>query len=225
MNRDKFLSQLEALLTSLPESDRLDAIAYYNDYFDDAGIENEQNVIRELGSPEKVAETILGNPDTSYYEPQSENNLTKKYTNPQNDTASHTTPYTSTSEKKKTPWVLIIIILILTFPIWIGIVGGILGVLVGMLGAILGVICALFGSGLGLVVGGIVSFIAGLFRFAVNPLEAVVSIGVGAILIAIGLLLLLLCAWITFKWFPTLCKLIFNGCSSIFHRNKGGNAV
>ena len=29
---------------------------YYNDYFDDAGSENEEKVIEELGSPAKLAE-------------------------------------------------------------------------------------------------------------------------------------------------------------------------
>ena len=38
--------------------DRIDALKYYNDYFDDAGSENEQNVIEELESPEKVAMKI-----------------------------------------------------------------------------------------------------------------------------------------------------------------------
>ncbi len=33
----------------------MDALNYYNDYFDDAGAENEKNVIDELESPEKVA--------------------------------------------------------------------------------------------------------------------------------------------------------------------------
>ena len=70
MNREEFMRQLELLLMNIPENDRLDAIAYYNDYFDDAGVENEQMVIKELGSPEKVAEKIkedLG----SYEEPKS----------------------------------------------------------------------------------------------------------------------------------------------------------
>ena len=224
MNREEFLSQLESLLMNIPESDRLDAIAYYKDYFDDAGIENEQNVIRELGSPEKVAETIKGNLDNSYYESPNEEHLYKKYNNPQNTNETQTTQGMPTSDKKKIPWVLIIIILILTFPIWIGIVAGLFGALVGVLGTMLGVICALFGSGFGLVIGGIVSIIFGFFRMA-NPLETLVSSGVGAILTAVGLLLLLLGAWITFKWIPALCKLILHGCSRLFHRKKGGNSL
>ncbi len=45
MNRVEFMKQLERLLGDIPENDRLDAIAYYNDYFDEAGTENEAQVM------------------------------------------------------------------------------------------------------------------------------------------------------------------------------------
>ena len=48
MNRQEFFRRLEYLLRGIPESDKMDALAYYNDYFDDAGRENEQQVIQEL---------------------------------------------------------------------------------------------------------------------------------------------------------------------------------
>ncbi len=58
MNRIEFMETLSRLLLDIPEEDRIDALKYYNDYFDDAGSENEQNVIEELESPEKVAMKI-----------------------------------------------------------------------------------------------------------------------------------------------------------------------
>ncbi len=58
MNRQEFMDQLAYLLGDLQSEDREEAIQYYNDYFDDAGEENEQEVISELGSPEKVAAMI-----------------------------------------------------------------------------------------------------------------------------------------------------------------------
>ena len=58
MNRVEFMETLSRLLQDIPEEDRIDALKYYNDYFDDAGSENEQNVIEELESPEKVAMKI-----------------------------------------------------------------------------------------------------------------------------------------------------------------------
>lgn len=58
MNRKEFLEQLERLLWDIPESERKAALEYYEDYFEDAGVENEGKVIRELGSPGKVAAII-----------------------------------------------------------------------------------------------------------------------------------------------------------------------
>lgn len=58
MNRADFMSQLESLLQSIASAEREEAIQYYNDYFDDAGAENEQEVIEALGNPARVAENI-----------------------------------------------------------------------------------------------------------------------------------------------------------------------
>lgn len=58
MNRKEFLKQLEELLSDIPEAERRDAMNYYQNYFDDAGVEQEQTILEELGSPEKVAESI-----------------------------------------------------------------------------------------------------------------------------------------------------------------------
>ena len=61
MNREEFMAQLARLLTGLPENEREEAVRYYNDYFDEAGPENEAQVIQELGSPGKVAGIIRAN--------------------------------------------------------------------------------------------------------------------------------------------------------------------
>lgn len=58
MNRAEFMRQLESLLQSIPAAEREEALQYYNDYFDDAGDENEQDVIEALGNPARVAENI-----------------------------------------------------------------------------------------------------------------------------------------------------------------------
>lgn len=58
MNRIEFMTELAALLQDVPVEERREAMQYYNDYFDDAGEENEEQVISELGNPAKVAATI-----------------------------------------------------------------------------------------------------------------------------------------------------------------------
>ncbi len=62
MNRIEFMETLSRLLLDIPEEDRIDALKYYNDYFDDAGSENEQNVIEELESPEKSGDEDQSGP-------------------------------------------------------------------------------------------------------------------------------------------------------------------
>ena len=60
MTRDEFLIRLRTLVNDLPPEEREDVMNYYTEYFDDAGPENEQQVIRQLGSPENVAREALG---------------------------------------------------------------------------------------------------------------------------------------------------------------------
>ena len=58
MNRKEFMDRLEKLLWNISDSEREEALQYYNDYFDDAGPENEAGVIADLVSPEQVAQKI-----------------------------------------------------------------------------------------------------------------------------------------------------------------------
>lgn len=59
MTKNDFLSGLDYRLKQLPWEERQNAMHYYIEYFDDAGVENEQKVIMELGSPQAVASQIL----------------------------------------------------------------------------------------------------------------------------------------------------------------------
>lgn len=68
MNRIDFINQLESLLQNISPAERVEAIQYYNDYFNDAGVENEQDVIEALGNPAKVAENIKRDLSGTYTE-------------------------------------------------------------------------------------------------------------------------------------------------------------
>lgn len=59
MNAYEYLNALRAALSALPDEERDNAMRYYEDYFLDAGPENEARVIEELGAPEAVAAAIL----------------------------------------------------------------------------------------------------------------------------------------------------------------------
>ncbi len=57
MSRDEFLRQLEYLLSDIPEYEREDALDYYRDYLEEAG-EDADQVIKEFGSPERIASIV-----------------------------------------------------------------------------------------------------------------------------------------------------------------------
>ncbi len=58
MKREAFMKELEYLLQDIPDEEREEAISYYRDYLEEAGSENEEKVIEEFGSPERVAAII-----------------------------------------------------------------------------------------------------------------------------------------------------------------------
>lgn len=58
MTRMEFLKQLEYLLQDIDDKDREDALTYYMDYMDDAGIFESDSVEGLLDAPERIAMTI-----------------------------------------------------------------------------------------------------------------------------------------------------------------------
>lgn len=66
MSKKEFLQALEQELQDLPLEEKKSAVQYFSMYFDDAGPEQEAEVIRQLGSPQKVAQEIReGGADTA----------------------------------------------------------------------------------------------------------------------------------------------------------------
>lgn len=57
MNREQYLKELRRYLKRLPKDDYENAMEYFTEYFDDAG--NDDEAIRELGSPREAASELL----------------------------------------------------------------------------------------------------------------------------------------------------------------------
>ncbi len=58
MTKYEYLAELEKNLDMLSYQDKNQAMEYYENYFEDAGRENVQNVIEQLGSPAELAKSI-----------------------------------------------------------------------------------------------------------------------------------------------------------------------
>ena len=61
MTRNEYMEQLKKYLKRLPKEDYDNAIEYFSEYFDEAGSENEQQVMEELGEPREAARELLLN--------------------------------------------------------------------------------------------------------------------------------------------------------------------
>lgn len=59
MTRSEYFSRLDKLLQCIDSEEREAALRYYNEYFDDAGADNEAEVMAELGTPEELARNII----------------------------------------------------------------------------------------------------------------------------------------------------------------------
>ncbi len=215
MNRVEFMKQLERLLGDIPEHDRLDAIAYYNDYFDEAGVENEAQVIRELGSPGKVAAIIKADLNASRDEHTT-------YTEHNGEGANLPTRkecgYNAPKQKKGLPWPLIIVLLVFASPLLIGTFGGLFGAVLGVAGALLGIAIAIVICGLALLIAGLVCFAVGIVRVFISPVEGLITVGLGSLMLAIGILFAVLFVWCAFKWIPALFRGTVNLIQRLFQR-------
>lgn len=55
--------------------------------------------------------------------------------------------------RSSTSTVLIVLLIVFTFPVWIGIAGGLFGIIAGIFGAVVGIFAGIFGAIFGLIGG------------------------------------------------------------------------
>ena len=290
MNRAEFMGRLAELLNDVPPAEREEAIQYYNDYFDDAGVENESGVIASLGTPEELARTIKAglndggnggeftesgfsgytqvrkdeimrteeaaqqaNGTTNYAESNGAANGASQSNNAyyegayyqrtggkgiyggREDTRKQSNPYEQTTSgsaqtaggQQTVPpkqgmssgmIVIITILAVLTSPVWIGLLGGLFGVVVGIFAAIFGIFVAFLAIGIVLVVVSIALLVAGIVMLFSVPLGGLCMIGTSLILFAVGLVFIWLMAFTVATLIPALVKGISALGRRLFHR-------
>lgn len=59
MNKTEYMAALKTHLRRLPKADFETAVDYFEEYFADAGAEQEQQVIEDLGSPDFAADQVI----------------------------------------------------------------------------------------------------------------------------------------------------------------------
>ncbi len=198
MNKMDFMKQLEQLLSDIPQYERTEALNYYEEYFSDAGVENEQQVLRELGSPWEVAQTIRDG-----LQPGGAKTETQYQAMEQR------------GQKAGLPtWAIVLIVVgcIFASPVLIGLVATAFGLLIGFFGMIIG-----FGAaGVSLVAAGISTVVFSIVYRGVFTMVGVILVGVGFVLFALGILFSMLTVWMCGYVIPA----IFRWMASLFRKKS-----
>lgn len=202
MNKYDFLSRLRNALSPLPQEERDAAMNYYEEFFTDAGEDNEQSVIASLGAPEELAKQII----------EENNRENPTYNNGAVGAADNSgfTPPPTPAQTTAPRWTggqiaLFIVLAVLSSPIWLGVLCAIFGVIVGIFGALIGIIGGFGAVAIACLVSGVIalfsepiagimmiglSFIfAGLFPLAIYPLCKLAVKGAVACVKGIGSLI------------------------------------
>lgn len=227
MNRIEFMNQLRALLTDLPVNEREEALTYYENYFEDAGSDNEAKIIREFGSPGRLAAIIreeVYDGGSSFEENTQNNEFTKKSDSAHKDqrdpnantkksagqdyerppTILYEERVKNAQEKSKEKQkqntervILIVLLCILGFPAILAFGGTLLGIFLGFGGTLLGCVV----GGISMIGGGIASLIR-------IPEAGVALIGGGVAAIGVGFIFLSLTLLIFGSWLPKFIRWI-----------------
>lgn len=78
MTRLAFMGELESLLSDIPIEERNEALQYYNDYFQDAGEDHEEEILKELVSPQRIAGIIKAELDSNATDRENRGYFTEK---------------------------------------------------------------------------------------------------------------------------------------------------
>lgn len=225
MTKSEFMRELTGLLSRIPEDERNDALQYYEDYFADAGITDEMLVPNSVGTPKQVADKIIkeaiygespqqtpdalkdipagkgDNRQKNYYDKQRNEQKTTYYSSNAQAQNNNNTNSSNESNADNTKLILGIVLIIVTCPIWIGIVAGIGGLLFGILAALGGVIIGFGVAGIALMITAFLSSsLAG----------GILLVGIGMLLLALAIVLCIPFVMYCGQFLPWLIKEIVN---------------
>lgn len=235
MERKEFMRRLEALLSDLSDHERAEALQYYNDYLDDAGLENEAAVLEELGTPEGLAESIRqglkedgsGNgyfSETGFYEKEPRRESPSRREEAAEKRESLRERYHSGKKSKMSGGMIALIVILCIFAAPVVIPVGISLLAAGFVLALTAVILlgVMFFVGVVCVIAGICALIASVLDAAAFPAGAVLGIGMSLVTIGIGALCALLFGWLIVKVCPKAFRGAVNVCGRLFHKKGDG---
>lgn len=234
MNRIEFIAELERLLQDISAEERNEAVQYYRDYFEDAGMENEQHIIEELGSPKKVADTIKAGlrggcdesseyRETGYTDTRFED---KKMPARREEVAYETEkdpqkkkPYTNNALKI----LLIIAILVVGAPVILPLAVAVIAIVLALGVGVIALAGGIVITAIVVLIIGVIMAFAGIIKIFSFPALGLAVCGAGLILGVLGLLATVLLVKLCMIVFPIVFRGIVELCRKLIHK-KGEQA-
>lgn len=194
MTKTEYLNCLSQRLRRLPKEDFDIAMEYFIEYFDEAGSENEQQAIRDLGSPEDAADAIIR--DMAYQQ-------------------LNTPPQEKTIKRNlSTVWIVILAIFAspIAFPLAIAgcaLIFAFFVTIVCLLGASVLVAVCMTGAS-------VICVFSGIWLLFISPINGMATLGAGLITVGLSILITYGAFWI--------CKKLISLMLRFFKRmmKKGG---
>lgn len=202
MNAYEYLQALRAALAVLPDDEIDSAMRYYEDYFLDAGDENAEKVIEQLGPPEQVAEAILR--DYTGVARRRPERFEEEKAQTVDGVPLGRDGKPLTRKKGINPWMLACIVLLaLIFgPIAVAVIGAII---VAVVGLIVGVAACVVAVPAATLIGGGALVLFSFLLWA-TPASALATLGAGLTVGAVGLLLVLLVIKLCILFVPPIIR-------------------
>jgi hypothetical protein len=191
MNKKEFLDKLNQKLAALSQEERESAMKYYEDYFEDAGEEKEQEVISQLGSPEEIAKGIL--------KENGKEEIEQEETNQE--------PINQERKINYVGLIIFILICIFFFPVIFPIFMTILGIAFGFMIA-----------GIAILIAAVAVLITGIGVMFIAPFTGLATIGISCILGALGILWTVGVVYLSKKCIPGLVRGFVSLCKSLLKK-------
>lgn len=238
------MRDLEYLLSDIPDEEKAEAMGYYRDYLEEAGPENEENVIREFESPERIAAIIrsdisgnlkdggefteTGYRDERFKDPNYQ--MAKRYDLPEvseertyqdeeND-RKHTRRRRAMDGNRTAKTILWIILIIAASPMLLGIGGGLAGLAGGFMGILAAAVIGVGAVTFALLAAGICMVLAGIVSMVIHPLSGALVLGLGILFLGLGMIALAVSGAFYGRFLPFLFRSCVNALSRLFHGRR-----
>ena len=221
MNRSEYIKKIEDGIKKMSEVDRAEAIRYYEEYFDEAGPENEERAISELEDPDIIAKRLMAEyacTQMEIIESKAAGETPESEARNKDENSSDNTQTIHKTVKHSMNYVWMIVLGICVSPVAIPLVIALVSVIFSFFVVIFTMIFVFLLLAVVFTICGVAVLAVGIVGIFTNVAVGITGIGAGLVLVGLGLLTCVL-------FFATVSKVVpamVRGTGRLFRKVSGG---